>query len=55
MDCDLPPTDTGQHVTQRRKVEDVREALAVGLYEDRERAIPGCHGEEVSRPLALLP
>ena len=47
--------DAAQHLPQRGQVEDVREALAVRLDEDRERAVAAGHGQQVGGPLALLP
>ena len=55
MDRDVASGDTGQDLAQRRQVEDVRQALAVGLDEDREGAIARGDREQVGRPLALLP
>ena len=52
---DLAPRDRRQHLAQRRQVEHVREALAVGLDEDREGAVAAGHGQQVGRALALLP
>ncbi len=55
MHGDLSAGDAAEHVAERRQVEDVRQALAVRLHEDREGAVPGRHGEKVCCPLALLP
>ncbi len=51
----LPPLDPAQDLAERRQVEDVREALPVGLHEDREAPVPARHREEVRGALALLP
>ena len=40
---DLAPLDCGQDAAQRRQVEDVLEALAVRLEDDREDAVPAGH------------
>ena len=40
---------------QRRQVEDVLQALAVGLEHDRERAVLACNLEQALSPEALLP
>ena len=55
VDGDLPSRDAAQDLAQGRQVEDVGEALAVRLDEDREAAVAGGHREQVRRPLALLP
>ena len=55
MDGDRSTADAGQHLAQRRQVEHVREALAVGLDEDREAAVARGDREQVRRALALLP
>ena len=47
--------DGGHQLGQRRQVEDVAQALAVGLQQDREVAVPGRHRQQVGGPLALLP
>jgi hypothetical protein len=55
VDGDLSPPDAGQDVAQGRQVEDVGQALAVRLDEDRERAVPRRDRQQIGRPLALLP
>ncbi len=55
MDRYLPALDTRQHLAQGRQVEDVRQALAVGLDQDREAPVPRRDREQVRRALALLP
>ena len=44
-----------QHLLQRRHVEDVAQDLAVGLQDDRERAVAAGHGQQVGGALALHP
>ena len=44
-----------QRVLQRGHVEDVAQALAIGLEHGGERSVTRRHGEEVGRALALLP
>ena len=55
MDADLAAPDPAQHVPEGGQVEDVRQALAVRLHEDREAPVPAGDGEQVGGPLALLP
>ena len=55
MDDDVAPGDLGQDLAERRQVEDVAQALAIGLDQDREAAIAAGDGQQVRRPLALLP
>ena len=55
VDRDLAPRHAGQHLAQRRQVEDVAEALAVRLDEDREAAVARRHRQQVGGALALLP
>ena len=55
MDRDLAALHPAQHVAQGRQVEDVGQALAVGLDEDREASVAAGHGEQVRGALALLP
>ena len=55
MDGDLATGDAGQDLAQRVEVEDVRQALAVGLDEDREAAVAAGDGQQVGGALALLP
>ena len=55
MDGDLAAGHPGQDLAQGRQVEHVGEALAIGLDEDRERAVAAGHGQQVGRSLALLP
>ena len=55
VDGDLAAGDPGQDLAQRRQVEDVAQALAIRLDEDREAAVAAGDREEVRRPLALLP
>ena len=55
VDRDLARRHAGQDPAQGRQVEHVRQALAVGLDEDREAAVAAGHGEQVGGPLALLP
>ena len=47
--------DIAQELDQRGQVEDVAQAFAVGLEQDRERAVLRRHRQQVGRPLALLP
>ncbi len=55
VDDDLAPGHTDQHVAQRGQVEDIGQAFAVRLDEDRERAVARRDREQVGRPLTLLP
>ncbi len=55
MDGDLAPADAVEDLAQRRQVEHVGEALAVGLHEDREAPVSRGDGQQVRRPLPLLP
>ena len=55
VDRDLAARDATQDVAQRVEVEDVRQALAVRLDEDREAAVPTGHGQQIGGTLALLP
>ena len=55
LDGDLAAGDAGEQLAQRRQVEDVAQALPVGLDEDREAAIAARHLQQVGRPLTLLP
>ena len=55
VDGDLAALHAAQHVAQGRQVEDVGQALAVRLDEDREAAVAAGDGEQVGGPLALLP
>ena len=55
VDRDVTAGDAGQDLAQRRQVEDVAQALAVGLDEDREAAVARGDREQVGGPLALLP
>ena len=55
VDGDLAALDAAQDVAQGRQVEDVRQALAIGLDQDREAAVAAGDREEVGGPLALLP
>ena len=52
---DLPRAQVAQHLDERGHVEHVVEALPGGLEEDREARVPTGDGEQVGRPLALLP
>ena len=55
MDRDLAARDAAEDLAQRRQVEHVGQALAVGLDEDREAAVARRDREQVGGPLALLP
>ena len=55
VDRDLAARDARQDLAQRRQVEHVRQALAIGLDEDRERAVARGDRQQVGRALALLP
>ena len=48
VDGDLAPLHAAQHVAQGRQVEDVGQALAIGLDEDREAAVAGGDREQVA-------
>ena len=50
-----PRPDPGQQLGQRGQVEDVAQALPVGLQEDRELAVLRRHRQQVGRPLPHLP
>ena len=54
-EVDLAPLDGAQDLAQRGQVEDVLEALAVGLEDDREAAVPAGHRQQLRRALAHLP
>ena len=54
-EADLAPLERPQQGLQRRQVEDVLEALAVRLQDDREAAVPAGHGQELRGPLPHLP
>ena len=54
-DADRARAQVGEDLAQRRQVEDVVEALAGGLEQDREVGVLGGHGEQVGGALALLP
>ena len=47
--------DAAEQLAERGEVEDVREALAVGLEQDREARVAARHGEQVRGALTLLP
>ena len=55
VDRDLATGDAAEDVAQRVEVENVGQALAVRLDEDREAAVAAGDREQVGRPLALLP
>ena len=55
VDGDLAARDAAEDLAQRVEVEDVRQALAVRLDEDREAAVAAGDGQQVRRALALLP
>ena len=55
VDGDLAAGDAGQDLAQAGQVEDIRQTLAIGLDQDRERAVPRGDGEQVRRALPLLP
>ena len=52
---DLAARDAAKDLAQRVEIEDVREALAVRLDQDREAAVAAGDGQQVRRALALLP
>jgi len=54
-DANLAASHVGQRADESRHVEEVAQALPIGFEQDRERSVPRRHGEEVRRPLALLP
>ena len=54
-DPDGAGPDGGHQLGQRRQVEDVAQALPVGLQQDREVAVLRRHRQQVGGPLALLP
>ncbi len=54
-DADLSGGDLPEEILERREVEDVAQALAVGLEQDRERAVARRDGEQVGGALALGP
>ena len=54
-EIELPRLDAAQDPLQRRQVEHVLEALAVGLEHDRERAVVACDLEQALGLEALLP
>ena len=55
MHADLPSGDARKHLAEGGKIEHVRQALAIGLDQDREAAVARCDGQQVGGPLALLP
>ena len=55
VDADLASFDGAQDLAQSGQVEDVLEALAERLEEDRERAVATHHAEQLRRPLAHQP
>ncbi len=55
VDGDLAPGDAAEHVAEGGQVEDVRQAFAVRLDEDREAPVPAGDAEQVGGALALLP
>ena len=55
VDGDLAARDAAEDLAQRVEVEHVRQALAIGLDEDREAAVAAGDGQQVGRSLALLP
>ena len=52
---DLARLELAEHLLQRRHVEDVLQALARRLQQDRERRVLRCHREQIGGPLTLLP
>ena len=52
---DLPLLDAPKRFDERRHVEHVAEALAIGLEQHRERSEPRRHGKKIRRALSLLP
>ena len=54
-DAHGPAAQLAEHLAQRRHVEHVLQALPRRLEQDRERRVLGGHGQQVGRPLALLP
>ena len=54
-DLDGPLPDLRQRLDERRQVEHVAQALAVGFEQDRERPEARRHGEQIAGLLALLP
>ena len=54
-DLDLTSRHSPEHLAQRRQVEEVGQAFAIGLDDDRERAVPAGHGQQAGRTLPLLP
>jgi hypothetical protein len=54
-DADRSRPQLTEHVAQGRHVEDVLQALPRRLEQDRERRVLGSNGEQIGRPLALLP
>ncbi len=53
--ADLALLDVAQDLLERRNVEGVAQALAVGLEQDRERAVVGGDSQQVGAALAHLP
>src|SRR5262249_21776923 len=54
-DADLTRLDAPQRLDEARQIEDVAQALAVRLEEDRERRVARSHREQIVRALALRP
>ena len=55
MHAQLPLLNGAQRFNQRRHVENVAQALAIGLEQQRERGIARGHAEQIVRALAQLP
>ena len=54
-DAHFPAPDVSQRADQRRHVEDIAQALAIGLEQHRERAVARRHGQQIRGALPLLP
>src|SRR6266851_561103 len=54
-EIELPSAQSLQQPLQRRQVEDILQAFAVGLEDDRERAVAACDLQQALRLEALLP
>jgi len=55
LDADRAVSDSAHDLAQRGQVEDVVDALANGLQQDREVGVVLCRLQQVGGPLALLP
>ncbi|HTY19855.1 MAG TPA: hypothetical protein VMH82_19240, partial [Myxococcota bacterium] len=54
-DFDVAPRHALEDVAERRQIEQIREAFAVRLDDDREASVSARDREQPGRPLALLP